>query len=244
MHRLACGCCLVVGLVCGFAPRAFGLRGPRVESAAVTPPGKVAAEFGHRFERDATGAHQNTQQFTISSGLASAQQIDLIVPWRVHHSTAENAAFGDLALMHKIGSITALGDGSVLLGNFSQITFPTSSASRMGGQNYQFSTNMLLTKATQRQTATLNLGSVVQSHGTELMRYGAGFEYVWPRAGLYGELFGLTDLQDNGANEVLSGRGGVEMLIGKRFAVDIGGEIGLTRSAPDWGALGGATCTF
>jgi hypothetical protein len=238
---------MIALVMCGLLPNvAWALRAPKIESAAVTPPSRLMVEFGHRFEQNARATgRENRQQVTLSQGMQGTQQIDLIVPWRVHHTTqSESAAIGDMALMHKIGALSALGGGSTLLGTFTRVDLPTSKASRAGKDNYQFASSLLLTQATKRSTLTLNAGAVIQTRGDKLMRYGTGLQYVWEKVGLFGELVGFTDFQSNGKNEIVTGEGGLEFLLGKRLTIDVGGQKGITKDAPDWGVLGGATMIF
>lgn len=225
---------------------AFALRAPQIESAAVTPPRRVMLEFGHRFAQNpAHSSRQNDQKATISVGLPNTQQFDIVIPWRIHDTVRSNSAFGDISIMHKAGAVAVLGDGTTMLGGYVRATFPTSSASRQPtGNNYQFETTVLITKASTGGTANLNLGSVIQTDGSELMRYGAGLERVWSKFGLFGEIVGFTDFQDNGINEILSANGGAEFLLTKNFTLDFGGEVGMTKQAPDWSVFGGATYTF
>ncbi len=225
-------------------PPAFALRGSLVESAASTSPGKLVAEFGTNFERTTAGPKEARQNLTLSQGLGGGQQIDLITPWRVYHETADDPNFGDMSIQHKLGSLGNFQEGKLLLGAFTAITFPTSKASRVGKDNYQFVTSLLLTQASEHSTVNFNAGSVIQTDGREMMRYGAGFEYAWTKVGLYTELLGFTDFDSAGAPELLSGRGGLEFLLGERFTLDAGGTVGITKDSPDWGASAGATMMF
>lgn len=227
-----------------YAAPAVALRGPIIESASITPPGKLTAEFGNVFEQVVSGSRQARQNLTLSQGLGNGQQVDLITPWRVYDNTAGDPSFGDMVIMHKIGAITGSQNGRLMVGTFSTVTVPTSSASRTGKDNYQFANSLLLTEAGEHSLFNVNAGSVIQTSGPEMLRYGAGFEYAWERIGMFTELVGFTDFRSGAAPELLSGRGGVEFLLGKRVTLDVGGAIGITKDAPDWGALAGATMMF
>lgn len=231
-------------LLCLMPSAALAMRGPRVESAAVTAPGHVAIEFEHRLQYSPVGERRQQQLVTLSSGLGAQQQLDLTVPWRVEHSADTNAAFGDITLMHKTGAVSSWAEGRGLVGIVSRTVFPTSKASRVGKDNYRFETGFLMTQASETSTLSMNMGAVVQTNGDELMRYGAGVEKVWKRVGLFGEVLGFTDFSNNDKNEVVTGSGGIEVLIGKRFTLDVGGEIGITTEAPNWGTFLGASITF
>ncbi|MBI2343125.1 MAG: hypothetical protein HYV02_02125 [Deltaproteobacteria bacterium] len=240
---------LVSGLFCSIAllcasQTVWALRAPRIESAAVTPPNHLMVEFGHQFQQPTSGLKENRQQLTLTQGVAGNQQVDLVVPWRVQQTGGNHAGFGDVVILHKVGALTASHNGRTLVGGFTTVRLPTSPESRVGKDNYQFTNNLLLTQATEHSTFTLNAGSVIQTHGDEMMRYGAGFQYVWERFGAFSEILGYTDFQKNGKNEVVSGLGGIELLLGKRFTLDLGGEVGITKDANDWGAFAGGTVTF
>lgn len=223
---------------------AFALRGSRVESAAVTAPGRVAVEFGHQALTNAQGSRTQQQRFTMSSGINN-QQLDVILPWQIEQEQAgEDLLFGDVTLLHKIGAMAAWGDGRTLLGTFTKTTFPTSKVSRAGSNNYRVETHLLLSRTNGQSIVSLNAGAVVQTAGKELMRWGVGAEHVWKRLGIYGEVIGFTDFLDNGANELISGAGGIEVLLADSFSIDVGSEVGFSGNANDWGVSGGATLTF
>lgn len=243
MKRQIQRCGLLMALLLYTYP-AFALRGSLVESASTTPPGKLTAEFGNVFEQVGTGARQDRQNLTLSQGIQGGQQFDLVTPWRVYDNVAADPSFGDMAILHKIGALGNFRDGRVLVGTFTTVTVPTSKDSRVGKDNYQFSNNLLLTQASEHSAFNINAGSVVQTSGPEMMRYGAGFEYAWEKIGVFTELLGFTDFQSGGAAELLTGRGGVEFLIGERFTLDAGGSIGITKDSPDWSAQAGATMMF
>lgn len=227
------------------AHMAHALRASRIESAAVTPPGQFTFEFDHRANFLTNNARTQLETARGSLGMGNNQQIDVIIPWQIENTTsAENVEFGDMGLFYKTGVIGGSQDGRVLIGAFANTTFPTSEVSRAAGNNYRFESSILITQAYETATVNLNAGSVVQTDGAEMMRYGIGFEKAWSRVGIFAELLGFTDFSDNGANEILSGAGGIEVALGERFSIDVGGEGGITSDAPDWSVFGGASMRF
>ncbi|GEM_PF-5617373 len=237
----------VLLIACGaifFSHDAFALRASRVESAAVTSQGEIHAEFGHRTVGQSAGVRIQQESMTLSAGIDGRQQIDLILPWRVHHTADSHTAFGDVGLMYKMGSLGVWDNGHTLAGLYQITTFPTSEASRVGKNNYRFDSCSIITRAVGSTTLTANFGSVYQTNGPALMRYGAGFEHAWKKIALFSEILGFSDLKQNGKNEIVTGSGGLEFGIGKHLTLDVGGEGGITKDAPSWGGFAGATAIF
>lgn len=223
---------------------ALAMRGARVESAAVPPPKHVVIEFGHRLEYAPTDTRRQLQSMTISMGTLQSQQFDLRIPWRIEQSGGTNLNFGDLELFYKLGALSAWSDERGLFGAYLRTTFPSDKEGRATGDNYQIETGTVLTQRGEHTLFNLNAGSLIQTNGDELARYGVSMEYAGRRVGIYAELTGLTDFQDNGKQEIFSGAGGLEVMIGKRFTLDLGAEKGITSDAPNWAVFAGATLTL
>lgn len=240
VRQLACAL-----LLCGalsFPAHAF--RSPRVESAAVPSPKRVILEFGHRLEYAPTDTRRQLQSMTISMGTAQSQQFDLRIPWRIEQSDGTNLNFGDIELFYKAGALSTWGEDRGLFGAYLRTTFPSDKEGRTTGDNYQIETGTVLTQRGEHTLFNLNVGSLIQSNGDELARYGASMEFAGQRLGAYAELVGLTDFQNNGKQEIFSAAGGMEVVIGKRITLDLGAEKGITRDTPNWAVFAGATLTL
>ncbi len=241
ISRLIIGIC--AALFTSIVPEiSWALRGPQVESSTIPQPGHTNIEFGHTIRwRPGGNSRVQTENLTLSQGLDRGSQMDFVIPWQVQDSIGNNTSFGDISIMHKVTKIKSSPDGKNNLGGFGAITFPTSSASRKGRNNYQLQGSIILSSVSEHATVALNLGSIVQTHGDELGRYGLVAEYNFDKLGVFGEVLGITDFQNNGKNELVSASAGISFPLSEKLIFDMGGRTGLTKDAPDWGTFAGFT---
>lgn len=220
------------------------MRAPTVESAASTAPGSYRLEFGHAMNVDTADVRTQSETFTVSRGVGTAQQIDVTMPWQVEASTGQQALAGDVRSLYKAGSLWTTQDGRIALGAFLRNTMPTSTASRTGGNNYTVEPGLILSQVSDRSIFSLNTAALVQTRGDEAMHYGAAYERVWEKVGWYVEATGTTDFKRNLGNESAQASTGLEFMLGKRWTLDAGGSKGITGTAPNWGVHTGTTVTF
>lgn len=223
---------------------AVAMRAPIVESAAVTTPGKFQIEFGHRLAYQPGDLRTQQEALTISRGVGTKQQIDLSMPVQVESSSSKRVLAGDLTSLYKVGSMMAFAGGKLVVGGFLRNTMPTSTASRSGGTNYTFEPGILFSELGEHSIFSLNSSALVQTGGSEMLRYGASYEYAWQKVGFFVESNGYTDFKKNGLNESARATAGLEFGVGQQWTLDVGGSKGITGEAPTWSVHTGTTVTF
>lgn len=220
------------------------MRAPVVETAAVTTPGKFQLEFGHRLAYQPGSVRTQQDALTISRGIGTTQQIDLTMPVQTESSTTKQVLAGDLTSLYKIGNMMTFAEGKLVIGGFLRNTMPTSTASRSGGSNYTFEPGVLLSQLGEHSIFSVNSSALIQTSGSELMRYGGSYEYAWQKVGVFVESNGYTDFKKNGLNESARATAGLEFGVGKQWTFDVGGSKGIMGEAPTWSVHTGTTVVF